>query len=197
MTTLYWACLGGGFAFSLLLLLFDGLLDGALDALDGALGSFDLDGVFDPLSAVAGATIFGAAGLVLDSAMGLGTTAQLIVAGAIGVLAAVVMHVAYVKPMKQSENSTGFSQEEYVGKTGEANTSIPASGFGEVVIRMGASTTFQTAASFDGTPIPDGTRVVVVEVERDGVLRVSALTAEEAAHSPLAERPRPRLELGA
>lgn len=197
MTKLYWACLGGGFAFSLLLILFDGLLDGALDALDGALDSFELDGVFDPLSAVAGVSVFGGVGLVLDAYMSLGTTPELVLSAAVGVAAAVALHVLYVKPMKQSENSTGFSQAEYVGKTGEANTSIPASGFGEVVIRMGASTTFQTAASFDGTPIPDGTRVVVVEVERDGVLRVSPLSAEETRQSELAEPLRPRLELGA
>ena len=195
MTTLYWICLGGGFAFTLLLVLFDGLLDGALDALDGALDSVDLGNVFDPLSGVAGLAVFGATGLVLDSYTGLGPTAQVVAAALIGLLAAVVLHIAYVKPMKQSENSTAFSQAEYVGKTGEANTSIPASGFGEVVIKMGASTTFQTAASFDGSPIADGAKVVVVEVERDGVLRVSPLTAEE--HSPTPELPRPRLELGA
>ena len=182
---------------SLLLVLFDGLLDGALEALDGALDSFEIDGVFDPLSAVAGLAIFGASGLVLDSYTRFGPTPQVVAAALIGIVASVVMHVAYVKPMKQSENSTGFSQAEYVGKTGEANTSIPASGFGEVVIKMGASTTFQTAASFDGTPIPDGTSVVVVEVERDGVLRVSPLTAEETHQSELAGPPRARLELGA
>ncbi|MEM1057079.1 MAG: protease [Bacteroidota bacterium] len=195
MTTIYWACLGGGFAFSLLLVLFDGLLDGALDALDGALDSFDLGSVFDPLSGVAGLAVFGGVGLVLDAYTGLGTIPEVILAASIGLGMAVAMHTLYVKPMKQSENSTGFSQAEYVGKTGETNTSIPASGFGEVVIKMGASTTFQTAASFDGTPIPDNTAIVVVEVERDGVLRVSPLTAEE--HSPVPELPRPRLELGA
>jgi hypothetical protein len=189
MTTIYWFCLGGGFVFSLLLILFDGLLDGAMDAVD----VLDLGGALDPLSAVAGLAVFGSAGLVLDSYTGLGSTPEVVAAAAIGLLSAVLMHVAYVKPMKRSENSTGFSQAEYVGKTGQTNTSIPATGFGEVVIMMGASTTFQTAASFDGTPIPDGTAVVVVEVERDGTLRVSPLTREE--HSPPTALPRARLQL--
>ena len=193
MTTIYWFCLGGGFAFSLLLVLFDGILDGALDALDGALDSFDLGGALDPLSFVAGVAVFGGAGLVLDAYTGLGTAPEAIAAALVGLVTAIVMHVAYVKPMKRSENSTGFSQAEYVGKTGEANTTIPAGGYGEVVIKMGASTTFQTAASFDGTPIPDGTPVVVVEVDREGTLRVSPLTKEE--HSPTPALPRPRLEL--
>lgn len=197
MTTIYWLCLGGGFAFSLLLVLFDGLLDGAMDALEGAFDSFDLGGLLDPLSGVAGLAVFGGTGLILDAYTGLGTVPEIVIAAAVGFVVAILMHVVYVKPMKRSENSTAFSQAEYVGKTGETNTSIPASGFGEVVIKMGASTTFQTAASFDGTPIPDGTPVVVVEVDREGVLRVSPLTADETRQSKLAGPPRARLQLGA
>lgn len=193
MTTIYWFCLGGGFAFSILLVFLDGLLDGALDALDGALDAIDLGGALDPLSFVAGVTVFGVTGVALSEYTSLDTTPEVITAGIVGLLSAILLHFVYVKPMKQSENSTAFSQAEYVGKTGEANTSIPGSGFGEVVIKMGASTTFQTAASFDGTAIADGTPVVVVEVERDGTLRVSPLSSEE--HSPATELPRARLQL--
>ena len=193
MTTLYWFCLGGGLAFTVLLVLLDGLLDGALDALDGAFDAVDLGGALDPLSGVAGVTVFGGAGLVLDAYTGLGTAPQLVLAGLAGLVSAIVLHTAYVKPMKQSENSTAFSVQEYAGKTGEAGTTIPASGFGEVQVRMGASTTFQTAASFDGVEIPDGSPIVVVEVAPDGVLRVAALEPEAAAAPP--ERPRPRLQV--
>ena len=194
MTTIYWFCLGGGLVFSLLLVLLDGILDGALDALDGAIDAFDIDGALDPLSLVAGLTVFGGAGLVLDEYVGLASTPEAAIAGAIGLVAAIALHFVYVKPMKRSENSTAFSHAEYAGKTGEANTSIPASGYGEVVVRMGTSTTFQTASSFDGALIPDGTPVVVVEVASDGTLLVAPLTREE--HSPLAEAPRPRLQTG-
>ena len=197
MTTLYWFCLGGGFVFSMLLVLLDGFLDGALEALDGALDgaldALDFDGALDPLSIIAGVTVFGGAGLVLDEYTALASTPQLVVAAAIGLSAAIGLHFVYVKPMKQSENSTGFSQAEYVGKTGEVGTTIPADGFGEVYVKMGASTTFQTAASFDNTPILAGTPVVVVEVGRDGTLQVAPLSKDE--HSPLAELPRPRLQL--
>ena len=96
-----------------------------------------------------------------------------------GVAAAVALHLIYVKPMKASENSTGFSVREYAGKTGELTTGVPEGGFGEVIVRMGASTTFQTAASFSGAPIPSGTAVVVVEVDREGVLRVAPLDRED------------------
>ena len=181
MTTLYWTCLGGGFALTLLMLVVGEALEAALDAFDAV----DFGDVFDPLAAVAGASLFGATGLVLDAALGLPDVSEAVVAGVVGVLGAVLMHVFYVKPMKRSENSTAFSVREYAGKTGELTTGVTATGYGEVVVRMGASTTFQTAASFSGAPIPTGTAVVVVEVDPDGVLRVAPLDTDDVAGSPV------------
>lgn len=189
MTTAYWFCLGGGVAVSVLLLVLGDLLEAAMDALDGALEALDVGGAFDPLSGVFGVTLFGGAGLVLDAYADLGRTPEVVIAAAVGLAAAVLLHTVYVKPMKASENSTGFSVQEYAGKTGELTTGVPAAGFGEVVVRMGASTTFQTAASFSGDPIPSGTAVVVVEVAADGVLRVAPLDLDDLA-APAALPPR-------
>ena len=179
MTTVYWYCLLGGLSLSVLLVFLGDVLEAAMDALDGALDALDLGGVFDPLSGVFGAAVFGGAGLLLDAYAGLGRIPEGVVAATLGVAAAVALHLIYVKPMKASENSTGFSVREYAGKTGELTTGVPEGGFGEVIVRMGASTTFQTAASFSGAPIPSGTAVVVVEVDREGVLRVAPLDRED------------------
>ncbi|WP_412068305.1 protease [Rubrivirga sp. IMCC43871] len=184
MTTIYWYCLLGGVSVSVLLVFLGDVLEAAMDALDGALESLDLGGAFDPLSAVFGVTLFGGAGLLLDAYATLGTTPEITFASVIGIVAAVALHVVYVKPMKASENSTGFSVREYSGKTGELTTGVPEDGFGEVVVRMGASTTFQTAASFSGDPIPTGTAVVVVEVDREGILRVAPLDREDLVVPP-------------
>ena len=188
MTTVYWWCLGGGFAATLLLFVIGDVLDGALDALD----ALDLGDFLDPLSFVGGLTLFGGAGLLLDTYTALPEVPAALVAGAIAVALSLVLHFAYVKPMKRSENSTGFSHAEYAGKTGELSTSLTATGFGEVVVRMGASTTFQTAASFDRTPIASGTSVVVVEVAPDGTLLVAPLS--DAETSAPASAPRARLQ---
>lgn len=188
MTTIYWYCLIGGFAVSVLLVLAGDVLDAALDALDGILDAFD------PLSVVAGLTVFGGAGLLLDAYAPLADLPEAATAAAIATLAAVLLHVVYVKPMKRSENSTAFSVREYAGKRGELTTGVPADGFGEVIVRMGASTTFQTAASFSGAPIAAGTAVVVVEVGRDGVLLVAPLDGAETAVSPSQRALPPRLQ---
>ena len=194
MTTLYWSCLLGGFAVTLVLLVVGEVLEAALDALDGALESLDLGDAFDPLSGVAGVTLFGGAGVLLDTFLRLGDPAEVALAALVGVIGAVVLHTVYVKPMRESENSTAFSVREYAGKTGELATGVPANGYGEVVVRMGASTTFQTAASFDGTPIATGTPVVVVEVGDDGVLRVAPLGPADVEASPAQGHVPPRLQ---
>ena len=165
MLDVYWICLVGGLIFSVLTLLLGDVLDGALDGLD-------VIDVLDPLSIVGGLTVFGGAGVVLTESADLGTETTAAAAALIGLGLAVLMHFVYVRPMKRSENSTGFSLREYHGKLGEVITTIPAAGFGEVLVKMGASNTFRTAASFDGKPIAEGTRIVVVEI-RDGDLLVT------------------------
>lgn len=190
MLTAYWICLLGGLFFAVVTLLFGDLLDGALEGLD-----FDGFGEFlDPLSLVGGLAVFGGAGIVLTEATDLGTGLTAAVAAVIGLALALALHFVYVKPMKQSENSTGFSMQEYRGKLGEVITTIPARGYGEVLVRMGASNTFQAAASFEGEPIPRGTRVVVVEV-RDGDLWVAPFEDEPAP--PALEGPAPSRRLPA
>ncbi|MEM1116064.1 MAG: protease [Bacteroidota bacterium] len=196
MTTIYWWCLGGGFALSLLLVVLGDVLEAAVDVLDGALDALDLGGVFDPLSGVFGVTVFGGAGLLLSTYMSLAPLPEAVIAVALGLVAAVGLHLVYVKPMKASENSTAFSVREYAGKTGELTTGVPASGYGEVVVRMGASTTFQTAASFSGDPIPTGTPVVVVEVDPEGVLKVAPLDRDDLGTSEAQRSIPPRLQTG-
>lgn len=182
MAEIYWVCLIGGLVFTLVAVFFGDVLDGVLDGLDLP------DGLLDPLSLVGGISAFGGAGLILEEATDLAPAIAALVAAAAGLGLAVLMHFVYVRPMKRGENSTGFSVQEYRGKVGEVITAIPARGFGEVLVRMGAANTFRTAASFDGVAIPRGARVVVVEV-RDGDLYVAPFDEEPAAPQ-LAAAPR-------
>lgn len=175
MLTLFWACLVGGFALTLLLFLFGDVLEGLMDALDA------LDGFIDPLSLVGGVSVFGGSGILLTELTGLSETGTLVAAIVFGVLAVLAIHFAYVRPLKRGEASTGFSVEEYRGRLGEVITAIPPVGFGEVLIPMGGGgNTFRQAASFEGTSIPGGARIVVVDV-RDGDLLVAPFEDEPVA----------------
>jgi membrane protein implicated in regulation of membrane protease activity len=143
----------------------------------------------DPLSLIGGVTAFGGAGVVLSALFGAGEPAIALSAGVTAIVLALVLHFAYVRPMRRAENSTAFSLREYAGRLGEVNTAVPARGYGEVLVRMGGSTTFQPAASVDGSAIPTGTAVVVVEVEPDGSLRVAPFEDDPGVAVPSAPRP--------
>ena len=187
MLTVYWLCLAGGLVFALLTVLLGDVVDGALEGIDLP------DDLLDPLSFVGGLSVFGGAGILLTEFAPLGPVATGVLAAGFGFVLAVAMHFGVVKPMKRAEASTGFSVREYAGKLGEVSVAVPATGFGEVVVQMGASRTFQTAASFDGSPIPTGTRVVVVEVGEEALL-VSPF--DRAGDEPAA-LPRMPAQLGA
>jgi membrane-bound ClpP family serine protease len=184
MDLVYWICLGGGLAVTFALVLFDGLLD-----------AFDVDlpdGLLDPLSLVGGAAAFGGAGVALSELTVLGTLPEVALAAVFGLALAVAMHFAYVRPMRRADQSAGFSLGEYRGKLGEVVTAIPARGYGEVVVRMGAQTTFRTAAAFEGEPIARGARIVVVDV-RKGTLFVAPFVEEGEPPPELPAASPPRL----
>jgi Membrane-bound serine protease (ClpP class) len=179
LEALFWACLIGGIVYALITIVFGDVLgdalDGMLDILPDGLGWINL------MTVVGGITVFGGAGLMLDRYTDLAAGAVI----AIALLAAVVIgagvYFFYVRPMRSTESSTGYSIEEMPGKLAEVLVSIPADGYGEVMLRMGAAgVTNRTAASFDGVPVEAGAQVVVVEV-RDGTLYVSRLDADFAS----------------
>ncbi|GGG27066.1 NfeD family protein [Paenibacillus abyssi] len=174
METLFWACLTGGILYAIVSVIFGDILS---EALDGMLDFLSMDGIpwLQPMTLVGGITVFGGAGIMLDR------YTSLAAAGVIGfaVLSAIIIgtgvYFLYVKPMQQSENSTSYSLGEMSGRIAEVLVPIPSSGYGEVIVKVGAAgITNQIAASHDGEPIPSGSKVVVVEV-RDATLYVSKL----------------------
>ncbi len=164
MEALFWACLAGGALYAVVAIIFGDVIS---NAMDGALDWLSLDGWawLQPMTLVGGITVFGGAGLLLDSYTGLGTGAVLLLAVLIAVVVGAGVYFFYVKPMQNSENSVGYSVHDMSGKLAEVLVPIPASGYGEIVIRMGpAGVTNQMAQSFDGLPIESGAQVVIVEV---------------------------------
>lgn len=175
MEALFLSCLIGGVLFTIVSVLFGDWLslafDGALDFL-----SFEGHRVFQPAVLAGGITIFGGAGLLLQryTSFGAGLIIVLAVLGA--VLLSLCMYFFYFRPMERSEMSTGYSIRELTGLIGEVSVPIPAQGYGEVLVKVGAGVTHHIAGSFEGTQLPSHTRVVVVEVDAaEGTLLVSKL----------------------
>ncbi|PZD95803.1 protease [Paenibacillus sambharensis] len=178
METFFWACFAGGVLYTIVAVILGDLIG---QAFDGLLDFLSLDGVdwLQPMTLVGGITVFGGAGIVLleyspfSQVVILGLSALTAIAASIGV------YFLYVRPMKNSENSSGFSLQDLSGKLGEVWVAIPSAGYGEVVVKVGpAGVTSQIAASYDGQPIAEGSKVVVVEV-KESTLYVAAVDLGE------------------
>lgn len=164
----YLGCLVFGGLFAIVSVVLGDILS---TAMDGILDFMSAD-YLNPTVLASAITVLGGVGLTLTLYTDMAWVAILIAALLAGALIGVGVHFFYVRPMKEGENSSGYSMASLIGKLGEVLTPIPAGGYGEVMIRTGASNTNQIAASFEEVEIQAGDRVVVVEV-REGTVYVS------------------------
>ncbi|MFC7681362.1 protease [Paenibacillus sp. GCM10028914] len=170
MEALFWGCLVGGVLFAIVTVLLGDVLSGALD---GMLDFLSVD-FFKPVVLAAGVTVFGGAGIMLERYTDLSSMPQVILSLLTAILISIAVYFGYVRPMENSENSTGFSIKEMAGRIGEVTVPVPAQGYGEVMVKVGAGNTLHIASSFDKKPVATGVRVVIVDVA-EGILRVSEL----------------------
>lgn len=172
MIDLFWGCLLGGIFFALATL----LLGGVFHKLQGFRHALRFRGIkaFNPTTVVGAVTAFGGAGILLVKYTSLEGVLLLAAAAAIALLVSVAVHFGYVKPMDRAESSIAFSMQDLRGMTGVITVPVSARGYGQVMVKMGATNTCQIAASFDEKRIAKGSQVVVVEV-RDGVLYVTPI----------------------
>jgi membrane protein implicated in regulation of membrane protease activity len=170
MLEFYWGCLIAGILFAVISVIFGDILGCFLD------GIFDfllLDGpdYIHPMVIMGGVTVLGGTGIVFTEYTSLPLWLNIILSILIAGICSILVYLGYVKPMQRTENSTGYSIQELTGKLAEVIVPIPAQGFGEVMVKVGAANTNQIAASFDKEEIQSGSKVVVVEV-KDHVLFV-------------------------
>lgn len=173
MVDVYWGCLIGGFLFGFISLLLGDVLGDAFDGIADALSLDSLD-FLHPMTVVGGITLFGGIGLMLSKYSSLGVPEINILSGAGAIAFSVLIFFVYVKPMKRSESSIGYSMKDLVGKVGEVTIPIPENGHGEVLIKLGVQHTYQLAAAYDNQPIERGADVVIVE-EREGIVYVAVM----------------------
>lgn len=175
MEVWYWGLFTAGILFALATLIFGEILGHLSGMLDSAYGHHLP--FLQPAVLVGGITTFGGAGILLSRYTELTSWQSGGLSLLIAAVLSVLVYLVYVKPMENSENSVAFSLQELVGKIGEVTVPVPASGFGEVMVRTGGGVTNQIAESFDGRSIPSHLRVVVVEV-KNSVLLVSPLDSD-------------------
>lgn len=173
MQELYWGCLILGVLFAVATVIFGDMLSNALDGMLDFMSGDHLHS-FQPMVWVGGLTAFGGTGILLERYTGLHNATSLVLSILLAVLISCAVYFFYVKPMENTENSIGFSLHDLTGTIAEVTVPIPAAGYGEVIVKVGAAHTNQIAASFEGVEIEAGARVVTVEV-KDHTLYVARL----------------------
>ncbi|MDD2402345.1 MAG: protease [Clostridia bacterium] len=171
MENVYLGCLIGGIIFAVITILFGDIIDSTFD---GFFEAISLDGFdfIDTTVIVAGITIFGGTGILLNTYSPWKTISVLLTTVVITLILTMFFFFLYIKPMKNCENSIGFSVKDFIGKTGEVTVPIGPKGFGEILLKIGVGHTNQIAASFDGKEYSTGLMIVVTDV-KDGTVYVS------------------------
>lgn len=175
MEYVYWGFFLFGIVFGLITVIFGDLLSG----IDGIFDFFESIGIqslslFQPVSILSGMTVFGATGIIATKFTNLSLLLVLLVSIMMASLSMVVVYYAFVKPAHQAENSLAFSIRQLIGKQAVVSITVPAEGYGEVMIKVGGGYSNQIAASYDKVEIKQEQHVFVVD-EKEGVLYVSPL----------------------
>lgn len=154
VTTIGWIVFGIGILFALI-----GLF-------------FDLELGFETLSVGCFTTVLG--GSVLVCATWMDNVAAISIISLFVALVLTLLVHFYIVPLKKVEASLSYSIDKLKGATGEVITTIPADGMGEVLIKTGLGVNNRSACSYDQTEIPEGSKVLVMDI-KDNVFLVSKM----------------------
>lgn len=174
MVDFYLGFLIFGVALTIATTIFGDILDGVLD---GGFEIFSFD-FFKPIVIVSGITVFGASGYLLTSYLSLNFLPIIIISILLGIITGILVVFVYVRPMKKVENSNSYKLSDLEGKIAEVITPIPSKGYGEVIIKIGASVVNHTAMSYDKVEIQRGEKVVVIDVIEHHVLSVGKINLQ-------------------
>lgn len=173
MLTVFWICFLIGVLYTLVVVIVGDVIAGALDATFEWM-HVDAAPYIQPLTLMGGLTIFGGAGILLTKFTAFSSFLIISISIAIAVVGIVLLYFFYIKPMDQAETSTALTMNDYVGREAEALTTIPNSGYGEIMVKTINGMSNHTASSYNQQEIPLGSKVVVVEIE-DGVMLVAEI----------------------
>jgi membrane-bound ClpP family serine protease len=138
------------------------------DVMDGVSEGIPL---LNPTLILAFIVFLSSSGFVLELVTPLSSALILLISIAFGLIMDVLLNFFVLVPLASAEESLVFTEESLKGRVGKLIIPIPEDGFGEIVIDGKSGMISRPAASYDKTPIPEGTEVLVLNIEK-GVLYV-------------------------
>lgn len=145
--------------------IFGDIVEGIFDGVAGS--SQHLTLLFSFLAILCGG------GYILEYVTAWNSIAIFVVAVLISFICVLFMQAFVLVPISRSEQNTAYRTNDFVGQTGEVLVSVPAEGFGEVLLVSKFGNNAMPAKSFAQKPIAQGEFVKVIEIQ-DGVLIVEA-----------------------
>jgi membrane protein implicated in regulation of membrane protease activity len=126
----------------------------------------------NPVLIFAFVTILSASGYLFERLSSLHYLLILGISAVAALIVVTLLNVFVLVPLSGAEESLVYKETDLQGRVGTVITSIPADGYGEVMIDSTSGRIAKPALSFDGDSIPNGTSVLVVQV-KNGVLEVT------------------------
>jgi hypothetical protein len=132
------------------------------------------DTVLNPITIIGYITLIGGLGYVLETiGFFLGSGMVLLINLIVSGIVIVLVNYFIILPVKRSEKNMSYSINDLKGIVGDVFTTIPADGFGEIIIARTHGTVSKPAKSFDHEELPEGTRILVIDIDDEGVFLVS------------------------
>ncbi|SMO88732.1 NfeD family protein [Melghirimyces algeriensis] len=158
----FWCSFFTGLLLTVIIWLLGDLLEGLFEGVIGASSPF-----LAPILWTGGLTAFGASGILLTQTTALEGLTLILSSLGIAATISILLYLLVVKPAENAERSSSFRMADLTDREGEVITTIPAVGYGEVLIWTGGGHTNQIASSLLHQSIPQGARVIIHKVEDD------------------------------
>lgn len=161
LETIYFYGLALGAALTLFYVLFSDLQDGIFEALP-----------INPALIFAFLSIFSASGYLFEKSSNFHHATGAIISFFIALIVTILLNVFVFIPLASAEESLAYHEEDLKGRIGRVILTIPADGYGEVILEGASGTIAKPAKCYKDETILDGTEVIVVE-SKEGVLYVA------------------------
>ena len=126
----------------------------------------------NPVLVFAFVTVLSASGYLFERLSALHYLLILGISAVIALIVVTLLNVFVLVPLSSAEESLVYKESDLRGRIGTVITPIPADGFGEVIIENASGRIAKPATSFEGESIPNGVKVLIVQV-KSGVLEVT------------------------
>ncbi|MCM3718219.1 NfeD family protein [Fictibacillus phosphorivorans] len=116
-------------------------------------------------------TIGSASGYLLEVMTAINSWFILIFSALLSLLLVTLLNVFVLVPIRSAEESLAYRDEDLKGRVGTVITSVPADGFGEILIEGISGRISKTAISIDNKPIQQGEKILIIDIQK-GVVSV-------------------------